>query len=64
MSFAILLYQAEDGNQDGLDNPGLKFSMDFNLGALNMLNLGDVINDMVYPDPSLRDYSGRNRPGD
>ncbi len=30
------------------DNPGLKFTLDFNLGALNMLNLGDVINDMSY----------------
>ncbi len=46
--FRILLYQAEQAIKTASDNPGLKFSVDFNLGALNMLNLGDVINDMVY----------------
>jgi predicted nucleotide-binding protein (sugar kinase/HSP70/actin superfamily) len=46
--FRILLYQAEEAIKTASDNPGLKFSLDFNLGALNMLNLGDVINDLVY----------------
>jgi predicted nucleotide-binding protein (sugar kinase/HSP70/actin superfamily) len=46
--FRILLYQADQAIRTASDNPGLEFSLDFNLGALNMLNLGDVINDMVY----------------
>jgi len=46
--FRILLYQADQAIRTATDNPGLKFSLDFNLGALNMLFLGDVINDMVY----------------
>jgi predicted nucleotide-binding protein (sugar kinase/HSP70/actin superfamily) len=46
--FRILLYQADQAIKTASDNPGLNFTLDFNLGALNMLNLGDVINDMVY----------------
>jgi predicted nucleotide-binding protein (sugar kinase/HSP70/actin superfamily) len=46
--FRIVLYQAEQAIKAAADNPGLKFTLDFNLGALNMLNLGDVINDMSY----------------
>jgi predicted nucleotide-binding protein (sugar kinase/HSP70/actin superfamily) len=46
--FRIVLYQAEQAVKAASSNPGLKLSVDFNLGALNMLNLGDVINDMVY----------------
>jgi len=46
--FRILLYQADQCMKSAADNPGLKLSVDFNMGALNMLNLGDVINDMVY----------------
>jgi len=46
--FRILLYLADQAIRTASDNPGLEFSLDFNLGALNMLNLGDVINDMVY----------------
>jgi predicted nucleotide-binding protein (sugar kinase/HSP70/actin superfamily) len=46
--FRIVLYQAEQAIKAAADNPGLKFTLDFNLGALNMLNLGDVINDLSY----------------
>ena len=46
--FRIVLYQAEQAIKAAADNPGLKFTVDFNLGALNMLNLGDVINDLSY----------------
>jgi predicted nucleotide-binding protein (sugar kinase/HSP70/actin superfamily) len=46
--FRIVLYQAEEAIKAAADNPGLKFTLDFNLGALNMLNLGDVINDLSY----------------
>jgi predicted nucleotide-binding protein (sugar kinase/HSP70/actin superfamily) len=47
-NFRIVLYQAEQAIKAAKDNPGLHFSLDFNLGALNMLNLGDVINDLSY----------------
>jgi predicted nucleotide-binding protein (sugar kinase/HSP70/actin superfamily) len=46
--FRIVLYQAEQAIKAAADNPGLKFTLDFNMGALNMLNLGDVINDLSY----------------
>ncbi|HEY0308327.1 MAG TPA: hypothetical protein VGB94_09205 [Acidobacteriaceae bacterium] len=46
--FRIALYQAEEAVKAAAENPGLKLTMDFNLGALNMLNLGDVINDLEY----------------
>jgi predicted nucleotide-binding protein (sugar kinase/HSP70/actin superfamily) len=46
--FRLVLYQAEQAIKAAADNPGLKFTLDFNLGALNMLNLGDVINDLSY----------------
>jgi predicted nucleotide-binding protein (sugar kinase/HSP70/actin superfamily) len=46
--FRIILYQADQAFKAAADNPGLKFTLDFNLDALNMLNLGDVINDLSY----------------
>ena len=46
--FRIVLYQAEEAIKAAADNPGLKFTLDFNMGALNMLNLGDVVNDLSY----------------
>jgi predicted nucleotide-binding protein (sugar kinase/HSP70/actin superfamily) len=46
--FRIVLYQAEQAIKAAADNPGLEFTLDFNLGALNMLNLGDVLNDLSY----------------
>jgi predicted nucleotide-binding protein (sugar kinase/HSP70/actin superfamily) len=46
--FRIVLYQAEEAIKAAADNPGLNFTPDFNLGALNMLNLGDVLNDLSY----------------
>jgi predicted nucleotide-binding protein (sugar kinase/HSP70/actin superfamily) len=46
--FRIVLYQADQAIKAAADNPGLKFTLDFNLGALNMLNLGDVLNDLSY----------------
>jgi predicted nucleotide-binding protein (sugar kinase/HSP70/actin superfamily) len=46
--FRIVLYHAEQAIKTAADNPGLKFTLDFNLGALNMLNLGDSINDLSY----------------
>jgi len=47
--FRVLLFQQDDGVKAGTGNPGLKFSVDLGMGAaINGVNLGDVINDMVY----------------
>jgi predicted nucleotide-binding protein (sugar kinase/HSP70/actin superfamily) len=47
VGFRVLLYHAEQCVRPAA-NSGLKLSVDFSMGALNMLNLGDVINDMSY----------------
>jgi predicted nucleotide-binding protein (sugar kinase/HSP70/actin superfamily) len=47
-NFRIVLYQAEQAVKAAAENTGLRFTVDFNLGALNMLNLGDVANDLSY----------------
>jgi len=46
--FRILLFQQDHGIKAGTGNPGLKFSVDLGMGQLNAINLGDVINDLVY----------------
>jgi predicted nucleotide-binding protein (sugar kinase/HSP70/actin superfamily) len=45
--FRILLFQQNDGIKAASGEPGLKFTVDFGLGALNALNLGDVMNDVT-----------------
>lgn len=46
--FRVLLFQQTDGIKAASGEPGLKFSINFGMGMLNALNLGDVINDLVY----------------
>lgn len=46
--FRVLLFQQDHGVKAASGNPGLKFSADLGMGQLNALNLGDVVNDMVY----------------
>ena len=46
--FRILLFHDSDGLKASSGEPGLKFSVDFGLGMLNALHLGDVIQDMNY----------------
>jgi predicted nucleotide-binding protein (sugar kinase/HSP70/actin superfamily) len=46
--FRILLFQHEHGVKAKSGHCGLKFSADLVMGAINAVNLGDVINDMVY----------------
>jgi predicted nucleotide-binding protein (sugar kinase/HSP70/actin superfamily) len=46
--FRVLLFQQDHGVKAASGSPGLKFTVDLGMGALNALNLGDVINDMVY----------------
>ncbi len=46
--FRVLLFKDSDGIKAASGEPGLKFTVDFGLGMLNAMHLGDVINDMVY----------------
>src|SRR6266568_3992735 len=46
--FRVLLFQQNDGIKAASGEPGLKFTVDFGIGMLNALNLGDVMNEMIY----------------
>lgn len=46
--FRILLFQQDHGIHAASGEPGLKFGLDFGLGALNALNFGDVLNDVAH----------------
>lgn len=46
--FRVLLFHDSDGLKATSGEPGLKFTVDFGLGMLNALNLGDVLNDLIY----------------
>src|ERR1700734_1089934 len=46
--FRVLLFQQTDGIKAASGEPGLKFSVDFGMGMLNALNLGDVIRELAY----------------
>jgi predicted nucleotide-binding protein (sugar kinase/HSP70/actin superfamily) len=46
--FRVLLFQQTDGIKAASGEPGLKFSVDFGMGMLNALNLGDVMNELAY----------------
>jgi len=45
--FRILLFQQDHGIKAASGEPGLKFGLDFGLGALNALSFGDVLNDLA-----------------
>src|SRR6202000_3333170 len=44
----VLLFHQTQGIKAASGEPGLKFSVDFGMGMLNALNLGDVLNELVY----------------
>src|SRR5262245_16399442 len=46
--FRVLLFQQTDGIKAASGEPGLKFTVDFGMGAFNALNLGDIVNDIAY----------------
>ena len=46
--FRVLLFQQTDGLRAASGEPGLKFTVDFGMGAYRALNLGDVLNDLTY----------------
>jgi predicted nucleotide-binding protein (sugar kinase/HSP70/actin superfamily) len=46
--FRVLLFSQNDGIKAQSGEPGLKFSVDLGMGAMNALNLGDIANDIAY----------------
>jgi predicted nucleotide-binding protein (sugar kinase/HSP70/actin superfamily) len=46
--FRVLLFQQQEGINAASGEPGLKFNVDFGVGMLNALHLGDTMNDIVY----------------
>jgi predicted nucleotide-binding protein (sugar kinase/HSP70/actin superfamily) len=51
--FRVLLFSQNDGIKAKSGEPGLKFTVDFGMGMLNALNLGDVTNEAIH---NLRPY--------
>ncbi|MFY9912206.1 MAG: hypothetical protein WAK56_20365, partial [Candidatus Sulfotelmatobacter sp.] len=51
--FRILLFSQNDGIKAHSGEPGLKFTVDLGMGAMNALNLGDITNEIAY---HLRPY--------
>ncbi len=51
--FRVLLFSQNEGIKANSGEPGLKFTVDFGMGMLNALNLGDVTNEMLH---QLRPY--------
>lgn len=46
--FRVLLFQQTDGIKAATGEPGLKFTVDFGMGAFSALNFGDVMNDIRF----------------
>ncbi len=51
--FRILQFQQDDGIRQKTQAPGLKYSIDFGLGMLKVLYLGDALNDLTH---NIRPY--------
>ena len=51
--FRVLRFQQDDGVRQKTEAPGLKYSIDFGLGMLKALYLGDVLNDLTH---NIRPY--------
>lgn len=51
--FRVLLFQQDKGIRAASGEPGLKFTVDFGMGMLNSLNMGDAMNDLIC---SIRPY--------
>src|SRR5215469_16578762 len=46
--FRVLLFQQNDGVKAASGEAGLKFTVDFGMGMFNALNLGDIMNEMIF----------------
>jgi predicted nucleotide-binding protein (sugar kinase/HSP70/actin superfamily) len=53
--FRVLLFSQNDGIKAKSGEPGLKFTVDFGMGMLNAINLGDVSSEMIH---NIRPYEG------
>lgn len=51
--FRVLRFQQDDGIRQKTEAPGLKYTIDFGLGMLKVLFLGDVLNDLTH---NIRPY--------
>jgi len=59
--FRVLLFQQSGGLSQGEARAGLEMNLDFFLGILNALNMGDLINDVIY---QIRPYEVRKGEAD
>jgi predicted nucleotide-binding protein (sugar kinase/HSP70/actin superfamily) len=46
--FRVLRFQQDDGIKQKIEAPGLKYTIDFGMGMLKVLFLGDVLNDLTH----------------
>jgi predicted nucleotide-binding protein (sugar kinase/HSP70/actin superfamily) len=46
--FRVLRFQQDDGVKQKIEAPGLKYTIDFGVGMLKALFLGDVLNDITH----------------
>jgi predicted nucleotide-binding protein (sugar kinase/HSP70/actin superfamily) len=46
--FRVLRFQQDEGIRQKISAPGLKYTIDFGLGMLKILFLGDVLNDLTH----------------
>jgi len=46
--FRVLLFQQQEGINAASGEPGLKFTVDFGMGMLNALHIGDTLQDLVH----------------
>jgi predicted nucleotide-binding protein (sugar kinase/HSP70/actin superfamily) len=46
--FRVLRFQQDDGIRQKTSAPGLQYTIDFGLGMLKVILLGDVLNDLTY----------------
>jgi predicted nucleotide-binding protein (sugar kinase/HSP70/actin superfamily) len=56
--FRVLLFQQTDGIKAASGEPGLKFTVDFGMGAFSALNYGDILNDIAYQIRPFEAHAG------
>jgi len=56
--FRVLLFQQTDGIKAASGEPGLKFTVDFGMGAFSALNFADILNDITYQVRPFEAHAG------
>jgi predicted nucleotide-binding protein (sugar kinase/HSP70/actin superfamily) len=56
--FRVIRFQQDHGIKQKIEEPGLKYSLDFGLGMLKAVLLGDVLNDLVHSIRPFEVYPG------